>query len=117
MVGALVQGFLAHRASSLFNNRIARISYRIFIYLCISTASFGAILYIALSFLDRAGKSFPAKLDFGVAVGIWLWSNASIDIIVCTTLIVVLRKRIMHFNSVSSLGPASSPRSQSPHRQ
>ncbi|ORY78455.1 hypothetical protein BCR35DRAFT_332336 [Leucosporidium creatinivorum] len=101
VAGALVQGFLAHRASSLFKNTKLRLAYRGFIYLCITTAFLGAILYIACSFIYRAGKDLPAHLAFGDAVGIWLWSNACIDIFNTITLLLVLRKRIMHWNEAT----------------
>lgn len=80
---------------------MAKLVFRSFIGLCITLAFLGAILYIALSWMYREGKEFPPHLDFGDAVGIWLWCNACIDIFITGTLLLVLRKKIMHWNEVS----------------
>ncbi|KAK4053680.1 hypothetical protein OIV83_001336 [Microbotryomycetes sp. JL201] len=99
VVGALVQGYLIYRASILLRNQWLRAAYLVFMWCCVAVAFSGSMMYVAVSFIFRAGKPFPPGLSFGVAVGTWLWASAFVDLMITISLAVVLRSRIMHFNA------------------
>ncbi|KAM0792163.1 hypothetical protein ACM66B_004860 [Microbotryomycetes sp. NB124-2] len=99
VVGVLVQGYLIYRASVLLRNQLLRAAYLVFMWCSVGVAFSGAMMYIAVSFMYRAGKPFPPGLNFGTAVGTWLWASAFVDVMITASLAFVLRSRIMNFNA------------------
>ncbi|GAA6019374.1 hypothetical protein JCM10207_001276 [Rhodosporidiobolus poonsookiae] len=104
LLGPLVQGFLAKRAIGLLVSRTARwIAYVLFsiVIVCEFVA---AIFNIAISLLfhkDELSGILLQWATYNLASGIWLWFAAAADVGVTVLLVVVLRKRIAGFNSVT----------------
>lgn len=56
IIGALVQAYLLRRASALFKSQLVRAVFLTSGGLIIIAGFFGSVWYLAISFLQRAGK-------------------------------------------------------------
>ncbi|ORY79267.1 hypothetical protein BCR35DRAFT_332057 [Leucosporidium creatinivorum] len=100
IVGAMVQSYLLKRASALFRRRWLRYLFIGFSALVILAGFFGAMLYVALSYLLRANEldKVPATLSFNFALGLWSFCSALVDLIITISLVFVLKAKIMGFS-------------------
>lgn len=101
--GALVQGYLTHRASGLFEARWAKVLFLMFTWAGIMCGLFGSVGYAVLSFYDRAGRVDEAlPLTFQNVTGAWLWACSVVDITITACLGIQLSKKLGSVNSMTN---------------
>ncbi|GAA6003319.1 hypothetical protein JCM10207_001860 [Rhodosporidiobolus poonsookiae] len=100
LVGAVVQGLLTARASSMIQNRAYRIAVVVVLSIGIVAALLGAIFNCAVlnMYLDDT-LTFGPAMDYTRAIAMHLWASAGTDILISITLAVTLRRRIAGFNA------------------
>ncbi|KAM0746832.1 hypothetical protein T439DRAFT_360124 [Meredithblackwellia eburnea MCA 4105] len=100
LLGALTQTFLASRAKGLFHTAWKRYVWIVLVGTGIAAGVTGSMLYLVIStynFEDRQDELLP--LTFQSITGLWLWGGAFTDVLISSTLVVLLAKRLKHDHS------------------
>ncbi|KAM0752030.1 hypothetical protein T439DRAFT_324124 [Meredithblackwellia eburnea MCA 4105] len=98
LIATVVQCYLTFRASRLFTSKHVKRIYLGVMGLLILTGEVASVVVTCFMFLTHAHKKTPL-FCYPVAVAIWLWSVAAVDILITVALYFNLRNRLVGDNN------------------